>query len=460
MIGIRTSKSQRRFSRRSLLKTMGVSAAFLPLIEAERALGATTPSGAPKRLVTITWTNGMPSTTFWPTSETDPTASQVLMPLAPLASKVLLAAGVDVKVMLDGGHSYDGHFSYSSLWTGTYKNVSGQFATAAGPSLDQAYSDFVARTVNLPIPVMSLSLIGAGQYTGVTSHRSDGTPNTAETSPTRLFNQFFNVASTAQPPAQAASTQLRQKSLLDHVQTSLQGFSARLGTADQAKIAAHLDSIRELELQLTATSMTSPSTGAACTKAATPSTATDFQTTMKSFLDLTAVALRCDMTRAVSMVWGADGGSGPGSWPFLGEPGDYHGIAHQGAAGYTAKTKIDNWYYTQVAYLAQALDSTAESGGTVLDNSVIGVTTDMNEGASHYVGRLPFVLIGSAGGYLKTGQVAKLGNWAGKTGTYWNADSGVANNLVLATLGNALGMPTGNTFGAANYPGVLPQLKA
>lgn len=456
MIGIRTSKTVLRFSRRALLKSMGVSAAFLPLIDAERALGATTATGAPKRVVTVTWTNGMPSTSFWPTSDTDPSSSEVLKPLAPLAAKVLLAAGVDVKVMLDSGHSYDGHFSYPSLWTGTYKNVSGQFATATGPSIEQAYSNFVAKTVNLPIPVMSLSLIGAGQYTGVTSHRADGTANTAETNPSRLFTQFFNKSTNPPPPAQASSTQLRQKSLLDYVQKDLQNFSGRIGTADRAKVAAHIESIRQLELQL---SSVTPTASVSCMAATAPASATDFQATMKSFLDLTAVALRCDLTRAVSMVWGADGGSSPGSFPFLNVPGDYHNLAHQGAAGYASKTKIDNWYYTQVAYLAKALDATAEAGATVLDNSVIGVTTDMSEGAAHYVGRLPFLLIGSAGGYFKTGRVVKLGTWAGKTGTYWSKDSGVANNMLLATLGNALGMPTGDTFGIG-YAGVLPQLLA
>lgn len=456
MIGIRTSKTQRRFSRRALLKSMGVSAAFLPLLEAERALGATTTAaGAPKRLVTITWTNGMPSTSFWPATETDPTASDVLKPLAPLAAKVLLAAGVDVKIMLDGNHKYDGHFSYSSLWTGTYKNVSGQFATASGPSLDQSYSDFVAMSANLPMPLVSLSMIGAGQYTGITSHRNDGTANTAETDPTHLFSQIFG-SGVALPPAQAATTLLRKKSLLDYVQKDLTSFSGRLGIDDQAKIAGHLESIHQLELQLSATS--SASSSASC-KGTAPTSSTDFQTKMKSFLDLTVLALKCDMTRSVSMVWGADGGSGPGSWPFLGVSGDYHGIAHQSTAGYPSKTKIDNWYYTQVAYLATQLDAVVESGGTALDNSVIGVTTDMNEGAAHYVGRLPFTLIGSAGGALKTGRVVKLGTWAGKTGTYWTGDSGVANNLVLATMANALGMQVDH-FGSTNYMGSLPLLMA
>src|SRR5450432_2791332 len=145
MIGIRTSTTRLRFSRRALLKGMGVSGAFLPLLEAEPALGATA-DGVVKRLVTITWTNGMPSTGFWPSTDTDPTSSTVLQPLSSLAFKVTVAAAVDCKIMLDGGHKYDGHFTYPVLWTGTYKNTGGQNAAATGPSLDQVYSHYVAQT--------------------------------------------------------------------------------------------------------------------------------------------------------------------------------------------------------------------------------------------------------------------------------------------------------------------------
>jgi len=451
MISIRTSGTRQRFSRRALLKTMGVSAAFVPLIDAERAHGAGA-NGYVKRIITITWTNGMPSTAFWPASDTDPTGSEVLKPLAPVASKVLLAAGVDVKIMIDGNHKYDGHFSYSSLWTGTYKNVggsTGQFATATGPSIDQVYADYVAKTVNLPMPVMAIATVGAGSYTGGTSRRSDGSLNTAETDPVRLFQHAFQSA--ALPPDQQNAIKLRRKSILDWVSKDLNNFGLRLSTEDKAKVSAHMDAIRQLELQLSATQTKT------C-MATAPMASTDYAVKTKAFLDLTALAIRCDLTRAVSMVWGADGGSGPGSFPFLGITQDYHNIAHQGPAGYAQKIKIDNWYYTQVAYLAQQLDMTMELGGTALDHSVIGVTTDMNEGAGHYNGRLPFTLIGSAGGYFKTGRVVKLGTWAGKTGNYWTGDSGVANNKVLATLGNALDMPM-DGFGTG-YAGTLPELKA
>lgn len=452
MISIQTSKTRRRFSRRALLKGMGGSAAFVPLIDAEAALGAAA-NGTVKRLVTITWTNGMPSTSFWPASDTDPTGSDVLKPLAPYASKVLVAAALDCKLMLDTGHSYDGHFTYPSLWTGTYKNTGGQSATAAGPSLDQVYSDFVAKSVNLPKPILAISMVGGKG----TSYRNDASANSAETDPTRLFTQTFSGVGGGTAPAAApgSSPTLRRQSVLDFVKDDLTTFTSRLGMTDRSKVGAHLESVRQLELQLTATPSVAAS-GASC-KATSPTGTSAYEGKLKAFLDLTAIALRCDLTRSVSMVWGADGGSGPSSWPALGI-GDYHGLAHQGAAGYTNKTKIDSYYYTQVAYLAQQLDATMESGATALDNSVIGVTNDMTEGSGHYVGGLPFVLIGSAGGYFKMGRVVKLGNWVGKTGTYWKGATGVAHNTMLATIGNALGID-GTSFGTG-YPGTLSALLA
>ena len=88
-----------------------------------------------------------------------------------------------------------------------------------------------------------------------------------------------------------------------------------------------------------------------------------------------------------------------------------------------------------MAYLTQQLDNMSEAGGTVLDHSIVVVSNDMNEGNYHHPARLPYVVIGSAGGYLKTGRVVKLGTWANQTGTYWSKDSGVANNKRLVPSG-------------------------
>ena len=57
--------NHQRFSRRALLSGLGASAAMLPLLHAERALGATTAAGFPKRLVTVAWTNGVVAEDIW-----------------------------------------------------------------------------------------------------------------------------------------------------------------------------------------------------------------------------------------------------------------------------------------------------------------------------------------------------------------------------------------------------------
>lgn len=440
---IKTTTTKERFSRRALLKRIGASAAMLPLINAERALAA--PNGAPKRLVTIAWGHGVAQPSFYPPGE-NPVEMEIMKPLAPYASKVLLPAGIDIKVMLDANHRYDGHFSYPSLFTGTYVNMGGQRSAAGGPSIDQIYSDEVAKVVNLPKPLMVMTAAGSSA-----SFRGDSARNTGETDPGRLFMQLFAGASL--PPGQFDGLRARRKSVLDHLNRELQAFRGRVGTEDGQKISSHLESVRQLELQLNA------ATSAAC-QAPGMVPGTDFPAKMKAFIDITAMAIRCDLTRAVSMAWAADVGGAPGSFPFLGVAGDYHGIAHQGPGGYASKIKIDTWYMTQLASLAKQLDETLEESGTALDNSVIVLANNMNEGAGHDVTKIPVVIVGSGGGYLKTGRAVRLGNWVGKSGTYWRmGDSGVPHNKLLATILNALDVPT-TGIGPAAYAGTLPELVA
>jgi hypothetical protein len=53
-----------------------------------------------------------------------------------------------------------------------------------------------------------------------------------------------------------------------------------------------------------------------------------------------------------------------------------------------------------VAELCGKLDAAAEGSGTVLDNTVILVMSDMSEGAERDVRRIPYVIVGSAGGFF------------------------------------------------------------
>ena len=78
---IRTSTTRAWLSRRAFLRGAGASLALLPMLESERAQGAT--AAGPKRLVTIAWSNGVAQPNFYPPG-TDPTASVIMTPLAAL----------------------------------------------------------------------------------------------------------------------------------------------------------------------------------------------------------------------------------------------------------------------------------------------------------------------------------------------------------------------------------------
>jgi hypothetical protein len=171
---------------------------------------------------------------------------------------------------------------------------------------------------------------------------------------------------------------------------------------------------------------------------------TDVPTRMKAMFTMAAIALQCDLTRVVTIEYGTDGGGDETSHAFLGLTDNWHKIAHAGAAQAADKIKIDSWIFSNVATLVGMLDSTMEGTGTALDNSVVMTATDMNDGADHYVGQIPFLLIGSCGGYFKTGKVVQY-------------PDGTPHNKLLATIGNAMGVPM-TSFGAAGYEGTLPEL--
>ncbi len=427
-----------RFSRRALLKSIGASAAMLPLLNAERALAATT-DGFPKRLITVAWTNGIIGSDFYPAGSTF-TIGGTLKSLETLVPKMTMPIGLDQTVLLKASvdRTYDGHFTFPTLLTGTAQQVV-EGRIGQGPSIDQTISDAISKKVMLTAPLLNLGVKSAGDG-NPTSWRSAGVMNKPETSPARVFTRLF--ASAAVPVDQLANIRKRRQSVLDFVTQDLTKFSARLGTDDKVKIQAHLDSIRELETQLTQMGTTS---GAACAMPGMPSTATDTPSLMKAMFDLAAVAIKCDLSRVITFDLYDDGGGDGNNFANVGVSSDYHKVAHAGASGAADKIKIDAWIFSQVASLALQLDATMEAGGTALDHSVIMTMNDMDDGANHYVGKIPFLLIGSCGGYFKTGQIVRY--------------SKIPHNRLLATMCNAMDVPV-TSYGAPGFEGTLPELVA
>ena len=433
-----------KLSRRAMLEALGLGAAMLPLLSSEPARGAAA-GGNPRRLITIAWGNGVVGETFYPPGD-ELVFGETIASLAPWKAKVLIPAGLDCAVLLDKDARYEGHFNYPCLLTGTYSEPGA--AKPSGPSIDTVIGASIAAQVNLPAPVLNL---GVKPGADTTSFRGTGQKNPQETDPFRLFDRLFSGRSL--PAPQIDALRARRQSVLDFVKSELGAFSARVASEDRSKIEAHQQSVRELELRMQAV----PSSPGCAAPNVGPKTTIDLPTKLRLMVDLMAAAIRCDVSRVITLDIYDDEGSDGSSFPWLGINDDYHKLAHAGVPGHPQKIAIDKWLYGNVASLVKQLDETAETGGTALDHSVVVVMNDMSDGTSHEVMGLPFLMVGSCGGYFKTGRVVRLGEWAARGGAYWTKDAKVPHNRLLATLCNAMGMNVAG-FGAPAYAGTLPQL--
>jgi uncharacterized protein DUF1552 len=447
---IRTSKTALKFSRRAILKTLGLGAGFLPLLSTERARGAAS-SGFPRRLITITVTDGICPPDFYTdgAGALPATLPFTLQPLAPWAAKLLLlrqaktqGSPIDCNVMMDIGAKYGGHFTYPALLTGAVSSPNGTdevpTVTATQPSIDQLYANYLSESAGVSNALLN---VGCRPYGTSTSWASNGVKNTPQSDPYKLFNTLF--ATSSMTAAQMNALLARRKSVLDFVGGELGKFATNLGTDDKVKVQSHLQAIQSLESQLT----TMSGNTATCTPPTVTPTGLNFNTVTNypahvTFMsDIVAAAICCGKARAVTMDLIDNGGGNSLTFPWIDIPSpDMHAIAHQGSANYDQKSLIDQWFYQQcVAEVCKKLDAVTEGTGTVLDNTVILVMSDMSEGAEHYVGRLPYVIIGS-GGFFKTGRTVTFA-------------SQVPNNQLLTSVLHALGMTDVTGVGDPKYTG-------
>jgi uncharacterized protein DUF1552 len=425
--------NKERFSRRALLKTMGVSGAVIPLLHAERALGAG-PSGSPRRFFAMVYGNGARPNFYPAGNDFSAPLGKSIAPLEPFKTKMIMPIGLDYKNLLDDGYQYDGHFTYCATLTGTREKKS-ESRKATGPSIDQMISDEIAKTVKLKTPMLTLGVRSVGDGCSV-SWRSAGVQNPAQQSAAPLFSQLFSGAT--MPPAQVDTLMKRRKSVLDFVGKELAAFGKRLGPEDRMKIDQHTVSIRDLENRLQG-STTGGGGGANC---GTPKmSGSDVQGNAQSMFDIVAMAFKCDVTRVATITISDDGGGDGTSFPWAGSSGDFHATAH--ASNDAQMTSISNWFFTLYASLAKQLDETPEAGGTALDNSILTSWSNMDEGANHFNGKIPITMVGSCGGYFKTGQVVR----------YMKQP----HNKLLATICNAMGLMVPGV-GAPQYAGTFPEL--
>ena len=335
-------------------------------------------------------------------------------------------------------------------------------AQAGGPSIDQVMLQELYPTGSPGIiPTVGMGVSGAYRINDLTrpnhfhrvkSWRNDGSPSVeAKDMPRELFDRIFGSA----PGLGETETEQRlRRSLLDSVIEQYRHFvsdASNLGQASRSRIRDHLERIREYERRAFQGDAVLPNV---CTGEGPPSNpdlyrgqhnvqgidiqVTDMQRVWRLNADLFTMALRCDLTR---FGWASFLAPGEridfrGDYHYDGrliynfndtrdqlgaDPGIDPGVSHEqfhrwdrrdGAGARVARHHL-HFHLSEVAYLLSRLDDPDhldENGGTLFDNAMVMITTELSEPGVHNVTNV-LHLVGSANERFRTGgTIVRAGN--------------------------------------------------
>ena len=221
------------------------------------------------------------------------------------------------------------------------------------------------------------------------------TPLNKLTHPQGLFDLMFGGFDRTASAAARAERQAHKRSILDYVTGAAKHLQSRISAADKHKLDEYLTGLRSLEKSI----------AGQCGPGDSPPETFDYQQHVKIMTDLMVTAFRCDITRVATFMLNNAGSNR--HYPFLGVEGAHHEISHhQDDPQKLADLRtIATWEVQQFAYLLQEMKNfTEEDGTTLLDNSMVFFSSEIEDGNSHRHENLPVLLAGGASGQLDTGR--------------------------------------------------------
>ncbi len=427
-------------SRRTFLRGAGATLA-LPFLGSLAPGQARANTGGIKRLLYFFLPNGINMPEWTPAQEgTSYTLSATLQPLAPFQSQMTVVSGLSNYGAIDGGEGHE---------PGT-----AAFLTCASPDPDVVHNgisvdQIAANSLTGVTPFASLE-IGVEAGSGVGSCGGDTcaygrniswadatTPRPKVSSPSALFERMFGGNSGNLTPAEAERRKTLRLSVLDKVATHAETLDAQLGAADRQKLDAYLTGVRDLELQVESLSLSS------CDPPDAPGTDLEYPQTVQTYIDLMVKTFECDLTRVQSFMLG--NAATNRAYPHIGIPDSHHALSHHGndSATRALLTQIDIWEMEQIAYLLTQLQNTPSStGGTLLDETIVFVSSELSCGHYHDNFDLPVVIAG--------------GGAAFQHGQHLRVQDGALADLHLALLeGFGVVENTLGYVGAGPLPGIL-----
>lgn len=380
---MQTNFRQRGMSRRTLLRSAGVSLA-LPMLSAMQPAFASSEE-TPKRFIAICAGLGFHGPFLFPD------APGPLKPSTPYLNR--LREHLD-QITLFSGLSHpnqngnNGHASGMTWLTSAQRPGLAGFKNTI--SLDQQMAAKLA--VATRFPYLALTATGPSL-----SWTSSGVNIPAESSPAKLFKKLFIAGTEDQIQEQVGQLQ-RGRSILDTVSGQAKRLNQKLGPTDRDKLDQYYSSVRELEDRLLQSEQW----------AKKPKPAVDYEpptdvrdkqdiiAKQRLMYDMVQLALQTDSTRVVTYTLGSMNAV-PSN--IAGVKTDWHNLSHHGKD----EEKIDELRLVEQAefdafatFLTE-LKSVSEQGRTLLDHTAILFGSNLGNASSHDWRNLPIIVAG--GGY-------------------------------------------------------------
>ena len=239
----------------------------------------------------------------------------------------------------------------------------------------------------------------------------------AERSPWSAYMRMMGLSSA--PPEIQVRIAMRRESVNDLIRDQMSELLGRpeLGSRDRARLRQHFEAIRDLELSMACE--LAPDRVAALMALDNPRANDVRVEAVQRFADVIAFAFSCGLTHAATLQVGE--GNDQTQYEIGGSRlPRFHWISHRiysdGADGEPIPNavelhhQVDRLHLSMYRYLLERLDAYPSAyGGTMLDESVAVWMNDLGNGPPHGGDNVPWLLAGSGGGRMRTGQFQDLG---------------------------------------------------
>jgi len=192
-----------------------------------------------------------------------------------------------------------------------------------------------------------------------------------------------------------------RRSILDFVTEDTRLLQGTLGPTDRRKLDEYLTSIREVERQIEKAESEARVDPHMDKPYGVPA---DFAEHFRLMADMMSIAFQADLTRVATFLVTHEGTSR--AYRELGMADGHHPLTHHrnNVEMMDKVTQINTYHTAQFSAWMQRMKASQEGDGSVLDNSMIVYGAGLSNPNEHLHDNLPTVIMGNAGGFIKTGR--------------------------------------------------------